>query len=565
MKRYRLYIAFCLLISFGCQKQAQKEDGKVAQEAASFLKEYTDKYVSVHRQLKQAEWNHYTGKLDSAGVYEAQRHFLKALSNKEDYRRAKGLLTNKMELIPSQIAQLNAILYNGARYVPDNAFEWYCSEKAFYRPSEELVRLGREYYKMTQLDSVFRRSVGVRVKEDLFQLARKQYVSKSKKLRRLRDYRNRYSEIAGYGNFYAYSANGYNLSARDVLDETIRTLKVIRPMMEELHTYLRYELAEVYKKPVPDLLPPHWLGNHVGADWENPLLSDVDNRMNQALKAKSKAWLQKQAELPHWVAPLSARRYFYYTEPLYFTDIDRDGDYRLNVTLEKEVESFKQLANFNAQAQYANYYTNPDVPRLLRKPLNEAIEIGVSTYSEMLAFDKLLELFPPDSASVQTEAERYLLREALEIFPQLTYYAGVLTQFEFAFYANDLDAVQFNFKWWELQTKYLGVAPPSEVSSAYCDPLLEQKLVEAPFASFHEMLGLLIAYDMREKLNDREDQKVVLQKLLRFGAAFNWQESYTENLGRLPRAQSILSRFEPLRRNLKFLNRGRAVTLPEWE
>ena len=49
-----------------------------------------------------------------------------------------------------------------------------------------------------------------------------------------------------------------------LLDQLIGEL---RPLYRELHTWARYELAERYEQPVPDLLPAHWLPNRWGQQW----------------------------------------------------------------------------------------------------------------------------------------------------------------------------------------------------------------------------------------------------------------------------------------------------------
>ncbi len=148
-----------------------------------------------------------------------------------------------------------------------------------------------------------------------------------------------------------------------------------------------------------------------------------------------------------------------------FLDIDREHDLRLNKTMRKSGNSYKQIAQESMKWHYAENFINPDVPLLLREPACPALEVGFAKFAEHANTNAFAESYKTrlDSlAMIDYEMEK-LLEEALQILPQMVYEAGVVSQFEFKLYANELDFEQYNYKWWELQEKFLGISHPEIV------------------------------------------------------------------------------------------------------
>ena len=67
-----------------------------------------------------------------------------------------------------------------------------------------------------------------------------------------------------------------------------------------------------------------------------------------------------------------------------------------------------------------------------------------------------LELVPPDA---QTDEMQTLLKEALNYIVFIPWSAGVMTEFEYELYANNLPREEFNSKWWELSQLTFFQAP----------------------------------------------------------------------------------------------------------
>ncbi|MDQ7053817.1 MAG: M2 family metallopeptidase [candidate division KSB1 bacterium] len=107
-------------------------------------------------------------------------------------------------------------------------------------------------------------------------------------------------------------------------------------------------------------------------------------------------------------------------------------------------------------------YSRPEVPILLREGANRAFHEGMGSLLGLAAMQKPflahLDLLPADA---QTDEMRTLLKEALNYIVFIPWSAGVMTEFEYELYANDLPADQFNRKWWELKKTYQGIVPPS--------------------------------------------------------------------------------------------------------
>ena len=99
----------------------------------------------------------------------------------------------------------------------------------------------------------------------------------------------------GYGNYFEYKAGGYQMSSQELMKLEQDFLESLRPLMAELHTYLRYELAARYKQPVPQLIPAHWLASFDGSAWEK-LFSSPYQELNDFLEGMSPSKIQGYAE-----------------------------------------------------------------------------------------------------------------------------------------------------------------------------------------------------------------------------------------------------------------------------
>jgi len=180
-------------------------------------------------------------------------------------------------------------------------------------------------------------------------------------------------------------------------------------------------------------------------------------------------------------------------------------------------------------------------------------------------------------ANVKTDETQKLLKEALNYIIFMPWSAGVMTDFEYELYANNLSEDQFNKTWWELKKKYQGIVPPSSRGEEYCDATskthisddaaqyYDYALSNVLLFQFHNYIANQVLQENPHSTNyfDRKDVGNFLSSVLSPGATQDWRELLQETIGQEMSAKAMIEYFEPLMEYLKTENRGRDYTLPE--
>lgn len=178
---------------------------------------------------------------------------------------------------------------------------------------------------------------------------------------------------------------------------------------------------------------------------------------------------------------------------------------------------------------------------------------------------------------VKTDSIQALMKEALDYIVFIPWSAGVMTEFEYELYSNDLPEDQFNKKWWELVEKYQGIIPPYERGEEYCDAATKTHINNDAaqyydyaisyvlLFQFHDYIARNILMQDSHATNyyaSKETGKF-LHKLLSPGASVDWREHLKESIGSEMSAKPMVDYFAPLMNWLKEQNKGRKYTLPE--
>ncbi|MFT5618424.1 MAG: peptidyl-dipeptidase A [Arenicella sp.] len=556
-----------------CTSPQQGENTELVMNVNSFILEYETKFVDKFRNYQLQNWEKQTGKYDSLQFSVAQKEYHSFLGKQKWASKATEFLIWKSELLPIQVKQLHQITYSAIPYqetVFGNRLKINSINNSDFRKSD-YIKFNRSYFSFESFDSLFRNSGVESVKKIWWQKNRESLKGKTNELRILQKARNQIAETAGYGNYFTYLSAEYGMSAQEVLQLNLDFLLEIRPIFRELHTFVRHELAEKYRKVIPAKIPNYWLNSFSGTDWSMKANEKYNQFLKDTIEQNSLTWLQKQVQQNFEqldFPPIPAKNMSYETEKaqILFADIDRQNDLRLNKTLRKNLNSYKKFAQETMKWHYAENFINPDVPILLREPACSALEIGFAKFAENYnrnVFEENYKSRLDSSELADYEMER-MLEEALEVLPQMVYQAGVVSQFEFKLYANELDFEQYNYKWWELKEKFLGTSYPEIISSEFADMAVEESIFKQPFQSFHDFFGTIIAYDLEKKM-EKEYSHLAFQRIMRFGKVFTWQEIYEENLESLPSSKIVAKHFKPLVAYLKKKNAKRKSTLPEWE
>ncbi|MFZ0390646.1 MAG: M2 family metallopeptidase, partial [Calditrichia bacterium] len=406
--------------------------------------------------------------------------------------------------------------------------------------------------------------------------------------------RNQTVKALGYDNYFSYQVSDYGMETDEMLELNRQLIREIWPLYRELHTYARYELAKKYgAKQVPEMLPAHWLPNRWGQDW-TAMVEVKGLDLDKALADKNGEWIVQQGEAFYKSLGFPGLpQTFWEKSSLY--PLPPDADYKKNnhasawhmnladdvrclMSIEPNADWYETVHHELGHIYYYISYSTPQVPVILREGANRAFHEAMGSLMGLAAMQKPFlvqrQLADPDS---KTDEQRQLLKEAMNYIVFAPWSSGVMTEFEYELYANDLPRDEYNQKWWELKKKYQGIVPPEPRGEQYCDAASKTHINDDAaqyydYSLSHVLLFQFHQHIARDILNQDPhstsyygSQPVgdFVRRLMSPGGSRDWQQVLKDNLGSGMSAQAMLEYFAPLMDYLKEVNRGRKYTLPE--
>lgn len=568
---------FLVLIFISCEYPQKKEDTPESQAVHQFLTRYTTDYQRIEAEQTQALLEQALGRADSSKLVNTTRALHVFLGNTNQLQRAVNYLKDVSKLTAIQVKQLQRIVYDGTMH--QQSLKNTLAKKAgaiatLTKPAELTpLRIRNRYYGIEDFDSLFLSESNERTKRWLWENNRRKTIGKSQQLYDLVQLNNEIVSAAGYGNYFEYKAGAYQFTTQELLNYQQTLLNNLRPLMAELHTYLRYKLAAKYKQAVPNRLPIHWLPDFAGLAWQSTI-DDPLSHLNDSLVSKRISWIQETAEsyFRQQDYPAISARSFQYAK-------GADGRLKAFYPARKEVaisvdlvntkESYLAFSQVLAQVNYRQAFTNLDVPFLLREPISNSFDIAFQLHQKRVQQNYLMETLVTDTTFDKlSQEETLLLYEALYFIPRLVYHIGVIQQFEFSLYANGLDLGQFNYKWWELYERFMGISLNADISTEFCDPFLTDLHQNMDISSADQVIGIPLAFQLKELIaenSETQSEYRYLQSFLYTGASYEFQRYFREFFGEELSTTAIRDHFEPVYQKLRKINSGRRNTLPKWD
>ena len=576
---------------------------KPEQAAQAFVDSYTAELQKLYYEVSLAEWavNTHIVEGDTTNAYRsrmAKETMAAFTGSTENIEKARGFLAQSDKLSDLLVRQLNAILYeaaNNPQTVPDLV-------KQRIKVETEMVeklfgydfQMDGKSISTNDIDEMIRNETDLDKRLAAWTTSKTVGVGLKDGLVELQQYRNQTVQALGYKDYFDYQVSEYGMTTPELRAEMLQTVRDIWPLYRELHTWARYELAKRYgQKEVPDMLPAHWLPNRWGQDW-SPLVKVEGLDLDSKLKEREAEWLVKQAEsfyvsLGFSTLPAS----FYEKSDLY--PAPEDAPYKKNnhasawhMDLDKDVRSlmsvipnadwYETTHHELGHVYYYISYTNPGVPVLLRRGANRAYHEGVGSLMGLAAMQKPfiqgIGLFPEGTETDETQS---LLKEALNYIVFLPWSAGVMTEFEYSLYGENLPKEQFNAKWWELVAKYQGIVPPSPRGDEFCDAPTKTHIIDDAGQYYDYAMSYVLLFQLHDHIANnilKQDPHATnyygstavgdfLRQILTPGATRDWRELTREATGSDVSAQPMLRYFAPIMSYLKEQNQGRTYTLPE--
>ena len=574
----------------------------VQKEAQAFLDEYTARYQQLDYEASKAAWLANTDiseEHDSLSVV-ADKALSQFIGSKEVIEKTRALLEKKDQLTPLQVRQLEKIQLMAAHRpgtIPDVVEELIEAET---RQNSLLYgfdfimhdKRGKARKVSTnEIDRILVESRDLNERLEAWEASKKVGKVLKDGLADLQRLRNRVAREMGYSSFFALEVADYGMSVDEMMALMDQLVEELRPLYSEIHTYVRYELAERYGQPVPDKIPAHWLPNRWGQNW--PGIVEAVN-LDRLYEGKSAEWVVKTAEAffvslgfeplneNFWknsdlypVEPGSSRKKNNHASAWHLNLAD---DYRSLMSVEPNNRWFRTAHHELGHIYYFIEYSNPDVPILLRRGANRSYHEGmgdlIAIASSQRPYLEQLGLLPED---MEIDQIQWLLNDALSsssvVF--IPFAAGTMTHFEHDLYEQDLPKDEFNKRWWQYVEKYQGIVPPSPRGEEFCDAASKTHINNDPAQYYDYALSCVLKFHLHDYIARNvlhEDPRNcnyfghkevgdLLKKIMRPGASKDWRQVLKEVTGEDLSARAMLEYYQPLMDYLKEQNRGRESAL----
>lgn len=300
------------------------------------------------------------------------------------------------------------------------------------------------------------------------------------------------SKELGYADVGALWRSKYDMPPDAFAKELDRLWEQLRPLYLSLHAYVRGQLVKKYGKdavPPTGPIPAHLLGNIWAQEWNN-VYDLMDSPKPPQRYDLTKILKERKTDARGMVkygenfftslgfAPLPAT----FWERSLFTkpadrdvvchasawDVDSKEDLRIKMCIQVTEEDFRVIHHELGHNFYQRAY-NTQAP-LFEGSANDGFHeavgdtIALSVTPEYLKQIGLIETVPPASGDTD-----YLLQQALEKVAFLPF-GLVIDKWRWQVFSGQVKPETYNKAWWELRTKYQGVAAPVERTEADFDP-----------------------------------------------------------------------------------------------
>ncbi|HEY0100880.1 MAG TPA: M2 family metallopeptidase, partial [Pyrinomonadaceae bacterium] len=356
-------------------------------------------------------------------------------------------------------------------------------------------------------------------------------------------------------------------------------------LYDSLHTYTRWKLSEKYGKqlvPENQPIPAHLLGNMWSQTWSNiyPLLKPEKGDAGFDL---TKILVERKTDAKQMVRYGEGFFTSLGLEPLPQTfwerslfvkpqdrevvchasawDLDAQKDVRLKMCIKITAEDFSVVHHELGHNYYQMAYAPQ--PTLYQNSANDGFHeaigdaVALSVTPEYLKKINLISKVPDESADIGL-----LLRLALDKVAFLPF-GYLVDQWRWKVFSGEVTPENYNQAWWELRTKYQGIAPPAPRSEADFDAGAKYHVpANTPYAryflaailqfQFHRALCREAGFTgplNRCSIYGNKQAGAKLKQMLAMGQSRPWPEALKALTGEEKMdATAIIDYFAPLKR-----------------
>jgi peptidyl-dipeptidase A len=385
------------------------------------------------------------------------------------------------------------------------------------------------------------------------------------------------------------------MSPTEFQTEASRLWEQVEPLYDELHCHVRAKLGEVYgedKVPQDQPIPAHLLGNMWAQGWSfiydlmepYPGVADIDVDTTLKTKNYSPQEMVRSAEnfyvslgMPRLPDTFWARSQF--TKPAdrevvchaSAWGLDGGNDLRIKMCIKQTYDELRVIYHELGHNYYQGAYKN-------QPPLFQGGAHG--GFHEAIGDTVTLSMTPGYLAEVglinsAEESEQAIInRQMMQALDKIAFlpFGKLIDEWRWAVFSGEVAPDDYNKSWWEMRTRYQGVAAPVERSEADFDPGAKYH-VPANVSYTRYFLAHILQFQFQRALCEAAGHAGDLQSCSVFGskeagAKFHamleagqsqpWQDTLERLTGtREMDATAIIDYFEPLMAYLKEQNEER--------
>ncbi|MBK6729897.1 MAG: M2 family metallopeptidase [Bacteroidetes bacterium] len=602
IKNYFYLTLIAISIAACAPKEKVADNSKVQADAQKYLDNYNAEYQKLYYASAEGQWVLNTKIIEgdttaSHNAAIADEAYAKYTGSTANIDSAKKFIAEKDKLTPLQAKQFEAILFMAGNN-PETAGDAVKKRIDATNKQVELLygykyMLNGKQVSTNDLDKILRDETDVKKRQSAWEASKEVGTTLKDGLAELRNQRNACVQPLGYSDFFAYQVSEYGMTTQEMRDLTQSLIQDVWPLYRELHTWARYELAAKYKQPVPDYIPAHWLPNRWGQDW-TAMVNVEGLNIDPVLAEKGDKWVMETGE-EFWVSmgfpelpqsfwdksslyPLPENAGYNKNNHASAWHMDLGADVRSLMSVEANTEWWSTVLHELGHIYYYIEYSNPDVPMVLRGGANRGFHEAFGSMIGLASLQKpLLESQGLIPAGVQSNDTLKMLSEALDFIVHIPWGSGVMTEFEYELYANNLPKDQYNAKWWELVKKYQGIVPPTERGEMYCDAATKTHINDDAAQYYDYSISNVLLFQFHVYIANNilkqpptatnywgsKETGDFLRGVMKTGATEDWRDAMQTSIGSPMSAKPMVDYFAPLMEYLKKVNAGRTYTLPE--
>jgi len=412
----------------------------------------------------------------------------------------------------------------------------------------------------------------------------------------------RYVELAnegandlGYDNLGEMWRAGFDMSPTEFRAEAGRLWEQVEPLYDELHCHVRAKLGEVYgqdKVPQDQPIPAHLLGNMWAQGWgfiydliePYPGIAEID--VDTTLKTKNYSPQEMVRSAENFYASLGMPRMpdTFWERSMFSKPADREvvchasawgldggNDLRIKMCIKQTYDELRVIYHELGHNYYQGAYK--DQPQLFQGGANggfhEAIgdTITLSMTPGYLAEVGLI-------ASSEQNDQAIINRQMQQALDKIAFlpFSKLIDEWRWAVFSGEIAPEDYNKSWWEMRTKYQGVAAPVARSEADFDPGAKYH-VPANVSYTRYFLAHILQFQFQRALCETAGHEGDLHAcsiygskaagdrltaMLEAGASEPWPDTLEKLTGtREMDATAIIDYFQPLMGYLQEQNEGR--------